>query len=39
MKSISAIYPAITENTENSLMERAPHISKRESHNSFELVS
>ena len=32
MKSISAIHPAITENTENILVKRAPHISIRESH-------
>jgi len=33
MKSISAIHLAITENTENILMKRVPHISIRESHN------
>jgi len=33
MKSISAIYPAITENMEYMLVKRAPHISIRESHN------
>ena len=27
------IHPAITENTENILVKRAPHISVRESHN------
>ena len=33
MKSTSAIHPAITENTENILVKRTPHISIRESHN------
>ena len=33
MKSTSAIHPAITENTEDSLMKRAPLITMRESHN------
>ena len=33
MKSISAIHPAITENTENMLVKCTPHISIRESHN------
>ena len=33
MKSISAINPAIGENTENSLMKHVPHISIRKSHN------
>ena len=33
MKSISAIHPAIMENTENMLVKRVPHISIRESHN------
>ena len=32
MKSISAIHLAITENTKNILVKRAPHISIRESH-------
>ena len=32
MKSISAIHPAITENTENSLMKCVPNISIRGSH-------
>ena len=40
MKSISAIHPAITENTENILVKRAPHILIRESHScNGELVS
>ena len=33
MKSISAIHPAITKNTESILVKHAPHISIRESHN------
>jgi len=33
MKSISAIHPAIMENTKNIFVKRAPHISIRESHN------
>jgi len=32
MKSISAIHSTITENTENILVKRAPHISIRENH-------
>ena len=35
MKSISAIYPAITENTQDILVKRVPHISTRESHNAL----
>ena len=33
MENISAIHPAITENMENVLVKRTPHISIRESHN------
>ena len=33
MKSISVIYPAITENTENILVKRVPHILIHESYN------
>ena len=33
MKSISAIHPALTENTENMLVKHVPHISIRESRN------
>ena len=36
MKSISAIHPAITENTENMLVKHASHISIRESHNTLD---
>jgi len=33
VKSTSEIHPAITENTEDSLVKCMPHLSMRESHN------
>jgi len=38
MKRSSAIYPAIAENTEDSLVKCVPHISIHESHNASVLA-